>query len=170
MFLIVARPLETRVFAEATAGTGMGRALQNEGGMNVQRICFLGTRTANFDATAALFRDVLGLDNTHAEPGWAVFKLPSGRGDLVEVFGQGFDNASLFPAEVTEGIVVAFAVDDILGAREELVAAGVELVGDLVWAHELFDSPEMEGYGWLFFRGPDGNIYVMQQDRRPVAT
>jgi catechol 2,3-dioxygenase-like lactoylglutathione lyase family enzyme len=147
----------------------MGRALQNEGGMNVQRICFLGTRTGNFDATATLFRDVLGLPTRHAEPGWEVFQLPSGRGDLVEVFGPENANASLFPAEMTEGIVVAFAVDDILGAREELVAAGIELVGDIVWANELFDSPEMAGYGWFFFRGPDGNIYVMQQDSRPVA-
>jgi len=46
--------------------------------VNVQRICFLGIRTADFDVTAAFFRDVLGLDNAHAEPGWAVFQLPSG--------------------------------------------------------------------------------------------
>ena len=138
--------------------------------MNVQRICFLGTRTGNFDATAAMFRDVLGLRDAHAEPGWAVFQLPSGRSDFVEVFGAEHDNASLFPAEVTEGIVVAFAVDDIRGARAELVAAGIELVGDLVWASELFDNPGVEGFGWFFFRGPDGNIYVMQQDSRPVAS
>jgi catechol 2,3-dioxygenase-like lactoylglutathione lyase family enzyme len=137
--------------------------------MKVHRICFLGTRTANFDATAALFRDVLGLPTRHAEPGWEVFQLPSGRGDLVEVFGPEFEEASLFPAEVTEGIVVAFAVDDIVGAREELAAAGVELVGDPVWAGELFGDASLAGYGWFFFRGPDGNIYVMQQDSRPAA-
>jgi hypothetical protein len=28
----------------------------------------------------------------------------------------------------------------------------------------------MEGFGWFFFRGPDGNVYVMQQDSRTVAT
>ncbi len=55
--------------------------------MNVDRICFLGTRTANFDATAAFFRDVLGLDTAHAEPGWSIFQLPSGNGDYVEVYG-----------------------------------------------------------------------------------
>ena len=138
--------------------------------MNVQRICFLGTRTGNFDATATLFRDVLGLHNTHDEPGWSVFQLPSGRSDYVEVFGPENESASLFPAEVNEGIVVAFAVDDIVGARDELAAAEVELVGELVWANDLFDDPRMEGFGWFFFRGPDGNIYVMQQDSRPVAT
>ncbi len=138
--------------------------------MNVQRICFLGTRTGNFDATSAFFRDVLGLQNVHAEAGWSIFQLPSGRSDFVEVYGPKHENASVFPAEVSEGVVVAFAVDDIVGAREELAAAKVELIGELVWANELFENPTMEGFGWFFFRGPDGNVYVMQQDSRPDAT
>ena len=41
--------------------------------MNVRRIGFLGTRTSNFEATGALFRDVLGLPNVHAEAGWSIF-------------------------------------------------------------------------------------------------
>ena len=135
--------------------------------MKVKRICFLGTRTRNFDATSRFFRDVLGLGVGHAQPGWSVFQLPSGRGDFVEVFGPEHDNASLFPAEVLEGIVVAFAVDNIVDARVELAAAEeVELIGDLVWASELFDDTRMEGFGWFFFRGPDRNVYVMQQDSR----
>ena len=138
--------------------------------MNVQRICFLGTRTANFEATSALFRDVLRLPNVHTEAGWSIFRLPSGRSDFVEVFGPEHENASVFPAEVSEGIVVAFAVDDIAAAREELAAAKVELIGGLVWANELFHDPKMEGFGWFFFRGPDENVYVMQQDSRPDTT
>jgi catechol 2,3-dioxygenase-like lactoylglutathione lyase family enzyme len=137
--------------------------------MNVQRICFVGTRTGNFEATSALFRDVLGLHNVHTEAGWSIFQLPSGRSDFVEVFGPEHENASLFPAEVSEGIAVAFAVDDIATAREELAAAKVDLIGGLVWANELFDDPKMEGFGWFFFRGPDENVYVMQQDSRPDA-
>jgi hypothetical protein len=27
----------------------------------------------------------------------------------------------------------------------------------------------MAGFGWFFFRGPDGNVYVIQQDSRPDA-
>jgi catechol 2,3-dioxygenase-like lactoylglutathione lyase family enzyme len=136
----------------------------------VKRICFLGTRTRSFDATSALFRDVLGLRNVHTEADWSIFQLPSGRSDFVEVFGPEHQNASVFPAEVSDGIVVAFAVDDIAGAREELAAAKVELVGELVWASELFDDPSMEGFGWFFFRGPDENVYAMQQDSRPAAS
>jgi catechol 2,3-dioxygenase-like lactoylglutathione lyase family enzyme len=138
--------------------------------VNVQRICFLGTRTPNFDATSLFFRDVLGLRSQHTEPGWSVFGLPSGRSDFVEVFGPEHQDARVFPAEVTEGIVVAFAVDDIAGAREELVAANVDLIGELVWANELFDDPGMVGFGWFFFRGPDHNVYVIQQDNRVDST
>ena len=61
-------------------------------------------------------------------------------------------------------------MDDLIGAREELAAADVELIGDVVWAADLFDNTEMDGYGWFFFRAPDGNIYVMQQDTRSAAT
>ena len=90
--------------------------------MKVKRICFLGTRTRNFDASSRFF-EMRWTGRGHAEPGWSVFQLPSGRGDFVEVFGPEQDNASLFPAEVREGIVVAFAVDDIVDARTELAAA-----------------------------------------------
>ncbi len=141
-------------------------ALLYDVSMNVKRICFLGTRTGNFDATVSLFRDVLGLQGVHSEAAWSIFQLPSGRGDFVEVFGSEHANSKVFPVEVSEGTVVAFAVDDIVGAREELAAAGVELIGDLVWAAELFDDPSIEGHGWFFFRGPDRNVYVMQQDSR----
>jgi catechol 2,3-dioxygenase-like lactoylglutathione lyase family enzyme len=146
------------------------RVLQYEESMNVKRICFLGTRTGNFDATVSLFGDVLGLHGVHSEAGWSIFQLPSGRGDFVEVFGPAHANSRVFPAEVSEGTVVAFAVDDIVVAREELAAAEVELIGDLVWADELFDNPSMEGLGWFCFRGPDENVYVMQQDGRPHST
>ena len=32
-----------------------------------------------------------------------------------------------------------------------------------------FDDPNMAGFGWFFFRGPDGNVYVIQQDSRRDA-
>jgi len=144
--------------------------LQYVENMNVKRICFLGTRTGNFDATVSLFRDVLGLQGVHSEADWSIFQLPSGRGDFVEVFGSEHANSRIFPAEVSEGTVVAFAVDDIVDAREELAASGVELIGELVWADELFDDPSLKGFGWFFFRGPDRNVYVMQQDGRPDST
>ena len=133
--------------------------------MNVKRICFLGTRTRNFEATSALFRDVLGLRGVHTGADWSIFQLPSARGDFLEVYGP--ENAIVVPADVGEGVVVAFAVDDIATAREELAAAKVELIGELVWANELFADPGMEGVRLVLLSRPDENVYVMQADSRP---
>jgi hypothetical protein len=33
-----------------------------------------------------------------------------------------------------------------------------------VWAEELFKNPQHAGYGWCFFKMPDGNVYALQQD------
>jgi hypothetical protein len=136
--------------------------------MNVQRICFRhqnGELRRDFDLVSRRARTP-----QRARRGRLV-DIPTavGRSDFVEVFGPEYENASVFPAEVSEGVVVAFAVDDIVGARDELAAARVEMIGELVWANELFDDPNMEGFGWFFFRGPDGNAYVIQQDSRPDA-
>jgi hypothetical protein len=48
---------------------------------------------------------------------------------------------------VHDGIIVAFAVDDLADARAELAAAKVELIGDPVWASELCADASMEGFG-----------------------
>jgi hypothetical protein len=164
-------PDYTRVgeFGKVTLRTAAVEPCSSPGEMNVQRICFLGTRTSNFDATAAFFGGVLGLDSVRSVPGWSIFQLPSARGDYVEVFGPEHRNASVFPTEIEDGILVAFAFDDIVEAREELAAADVELIGDLVWAAELTGNPEMEGYGWFFLHGSDDNIVPLDRGRALAA-
>jgi hypothetical protein len=132
--------------------------------MKVLRVSFVGTRSQRFDATLAMFRDVLGLDVAFSSPDWAGFTLPSGPRDLVEIFGPGMTDERVAPAAFETGVLIAFAVDDILGAREELAAAKVELVGDIVWARDITGGAQSNRWGWFFFRAPDGNIYVIQQD------
>ncbi len=136
--------------------------------MRIRRLSFVGVKTERFDAMAAFVRDVLGLKPGHKDDGWAVFQLESGDRDLLEVYRPGRYDERLLPATAA-GPTVAFAVDDLLAARDELVAAGIEIVGDTVWAAEAFDDPGYEGFGWLFFRAPDGNIYALQQDHAPSA-
>jgi len=126
--------------------------------MRVRRIAFAGTRTERFDAMTAFAADVLGLARVYREDGWAVFQLESGDRDFFEVYRPGGYDERLMPATAT-GSTVAFAVDDLVAARAELIAAGVEIVADVLWAAEAFD--------WLFFRAPDGNVYVLQQDHAP---
>ena len=136
--------------------------------MRINRVSFLGVRTDEFVAMTAFVRDVLGLQAGHRDDGWAVFELGSGDRDLVEVYRPGRYDERLLPAAVT-GPTVAFAVDDLLAARAELLAADIEIVADIVWAAEAFEDPRLNGWGWLFFRAPDGNVYALQQDHGPTA-
>ena len=132
--------------------------------MKVLRVSFVGTRTTDFEATIGMFRDVLGLEQAFVNPGWAGFHVPSGERDLLEVFGRPDVDHRVVPEEFRSGVLVAFAVDDVATARGELAAAGIELIGDLVWATDLTGDAANRGWGWCFFRGPDGNVYVLQQD------
>lgn len=132
--------------------------------MRVTHVCFVGTRTVRFDETVRLFRDVLGMTTAFENPGWSGFKLSTGNRDFVEVFSTADRDERLFPHEAGSGPLVAFAVDDLPSARDELIAAGVELLGDIVWADALSEDPASAGFGWCFFKGPDGHVYVLQQD------
>jgi len=134
--------------------------------VRITRVSFLGVRTDEFVAMTAFVRDVLGLQPGHRDDGWAVFQLGSGDRDLVEVYRPSGYDERLLPALATRP-TVAFAVDDLLAARAELFAADVEIVADIVWAAEAFDDPRLDGWGWLFFRAPDGNVYGLQQDNEP---
>jgi hypothetical protein len=138
--------------------------------VRIRRLSFVGVKTESFDAMSVFVRDVLRLKAGYADNAWAVFHLESGDRDLVEVYRPGRYDERLLPAAAS-GPTVAFAVDDLLAARDELEAAGVEIVADVVWAAEAFDDPRLHGWGWLFFRAPDGNVYALQQDHAPsVAT
>jgi catechol 2,3-dioxygenase-like lactoylglutathione lyase family enzyme len=136
--------------------------------MHIRRLSFMGVQTESFDAMAVFVRDVLGLRAGHRDDSWAVFELESGDRDLVEVYRPGRYDERLLPAAAT-GPTVAFAVDDLLAARAELVAAKIEIVADIVWAAEAFHDPRLDGWGWLFFRAPDGNVYALQQDHGLTA-
>jgi catechol 2,3-dioxygenase-like lactoylglutathione lyase family enzyme len=132
--------------------------------MRIRRISFLGVRTEHVDEMTAFVRDVLGLTPAFANPGWTGFRLGSGARDLFEIYGPSFRDERLFPS-ASGGPVAAFDVDDLVVARAELEAADSEIIGDIVWAAEVSGNPEQAGWGWLFFRAPDGNVYVLQQDQ-----
>ena len=136
--------------------------------MRISRISFVGAKTQRFDAMTAFTRDVLGLRPGHRDDGWAVFQLGSGERDLFEVYRPGGYDERLLPA-VADGVTIAFGVDDLVEARAELVAAGVEIVADAIWAAQAFDDPKLDGWGWLFFRAPDGRIYALQQTQAAPA-
>lgn len=112
--------------------------------MKVEGIAFVGTRTDRFDEMRKLYHDTMGLEMTYEGPGICIWKLPDG--GLVEIFSEDEPDHLFF----TTGPVAGFTVDDVTRARAELEEAGVEFLGPM---------ERVEGRGWSFFRGPDGNVY-----------
>ena len=117
--------------------------------MEVRRLCWLGIRTEAYEPMIALLRDVFGMRVEFEEEASTELSLPSG--DRVQVFGPG-DRYYDFLGKHARGPVALFEVDDARAAREELVAAGVEIVGDLERDAE---------WEWVSFRAPDGNLYEL---------
>jgi len=57
---------------------------------------------------------------------------------------------------------IAFA-----GTRTERFDAMTAFAADVLGLADAFEDPRLEGFGWLCFRAPDGNVYVLQQDHAP---
>jgi catechol 2,3-dioxygenase-like lactoylglutathione lyase family enzyme len=107
-------------------------------------VVWVGTRTDRFAETVAFFRDVLGVPLELLEPDFGFSRMPDS--SQFEVFGPSNTEHRHF----TTGPVPEFLVDDMAAALDELMAAGVEILG----------KPVVHGtQGWLHFRAPDGNVY-----------
>ena len=112
--------------------------------MRVLGVVWVGTRTDRFAETVAFFRDVLGVPLELLEPDFGFSRMPDS--SQFEVFGPSNTEHRHF----TTGPVPEFLVDDMAAALDELMAAGVEILG----------KPVVHGtQGWLHFRAPDGNVY-----------
>jgi predicted enzyme related to lactoylglutathione lyase len=117
--------------------------------VEVRRLCWLGTQAEDAERVVSFFRDVLGLRLVHQDPSFAMLQLPSGEHDYLEVFAAGSRSSPMScPA-------VGFLVDDVEGARRELIESGVELIG------EITEAPQVAGYRWQNFRAPDHHIYCV---------
>jgi predicted enzyme related to lactoylglutathione lyase len=117
--------------------------------MKVKALSWMGVKTSQFDDMVHLYRDVLQLHLELEQPDFAVFRLPNG--DTLELFGPAGPNAHL-----AQGIVVCgFRVDDIEQARQDLIEAGIELIGPLQG-----DG----GTSWQHFRGPGGSVFELNAE------
>ena len=116
--------------------------------MRVLSLVWVGTRTTEYTATVAFFRDVLGLGVHASETDFAVLDVPDGA--TVEVFGTG----SRYNQHLTHP-VAGFLVADLESAVEELQAAGAEIV---------LPVQRGEPRSWVHFRAPDGFVYELAED------
>ena len=120
--------------------------------MHVRGLSWVGVGTDDFERTLAFFTDVLGLRTAVADAK-GVALLHAGEGQVVEIFGPGTRGRTL-----TSPPVIAFEVDDVQAAKAELLAKGVELIGDIgAW----------NGFEWLYFRGPDGHVFSVKKTPPP---
>lgn len=113
------------------------------------------TSTTNFEQTVGFFRDVLGLaitaegipvtDTQFAR--YAQITLPIG--GVLEIVEPAAEVRQLYTAPI-----VSFTVDDVGQARRELEERQV------VFVAPIFRTKD--GWGWTYFRAPDGNIYQLQ--------
>jgi catechol 2,3-dioxygenase-like lactoylglutathione lyase family enzyme len=117
--------------------------------MRVLSLMWVGTRTDEYAATLAFFRDVLGLGVHALETDFAVLELPDGA--TVEVFGP----TSAHNRHLTHP-VAGFQVADLEEAVAELRAAGVEIV---------LEPQFGDTRAWVHFRAPDGFVYELVEDR-----
>ena len=112
--------------------------------MEVKGIAWLGIRTAHFEQTVALFRDVMNLEVIREEHEVVGLRFPDGT--EMEVWRPEDEFHGFFGA----GPVVGFLVDDVGASRTRMEAAGVEFIGPV---------QRSGSAAWSHFRGPDGNVY-----------
>lgn len=114
--------------------------------MSVHGLVWLGVRTDRPAETAALYRDLLGLEPFLEDATSTRFRL--GNGTEVHVYGPDDDDHRFFGSAP----VVGLEVDDVATARARMEAAGIEFMTEV----------ERAGVSaWCHFRGPDGNVYEL---------
>ena len=128
--------------------------------MRVHRLGWLTTYTHHYQETRRFFAEVLGLPIEVDEPTFAQMAMQDADHDYIEVLSVE-DPDSAFEAEYhRSGYVAGFVVDDVVAARAELVAVGVEILAEIHW------STRRPGYGWFHFRAPDGRVYGLMEGSR----
>jgi predicted enzyme related to lactoylglutathione lyase len=116
---------------------------------------WIGTSTTNFDETVAFFSNVMGLSVTESGvpvidtqfTRYAQITMPNGV--VLEVLEPGAAVRQLYKAPI-----VSITVDDLAQARREIEERKIEFLTPI------FDTKT--GWGWTYFRAPDGNIYQIQ--------
>ena len=110
-----------------------------------------------FAAMKTLATETFGLSPMMEMPGVSVFAMPNGT--LLELYTP----QALPPFGYNEGgIAFGFRVDDVEAASRAVEAAGCELLGQITRVQEM-------GYAYRHFRGPDGRIYGLNEQKTPAA-
>ena len=127
--------------------------------MKIHGISWAGAPTETFASTLDFFENVLGLHLARRmeKIDFAMFRLPSGQ--VFEIFGPKSKEHNFMKTPA-----IAFAVEDIEEAREELEGKGIHFVT------EIETTPSGKN-AWTYFVGPDGFLYELWQKEqvKPAA-
>ncbi len=106
----------------------------------------------SFAASKKLYTETFGLTPIMEMDGVAVFQMPNG--SLLELYLP----TTVPPYGYNGSLAFGFRVDDIEQASAEIEAAGGELLGEITRVEEM-------GYAYRHFRGPDGRVYGLNEQR-----
>ncbi len=111
--------------------------------------CWVGVVAEDLDAQRRFYRDVLGLAELAAGPGWVQFDFgETGVLELVQRSGE--------PQYDQARYQVGYAVADIESARGQLVSRGVHQVTEI-------EGDAQAGGRWCYFRDAEGNIFEIKE-------
>jgi catechol 2,3-dioxygenase-like lactoylglutathione lyase family enzyme len=116
---------------------------------------WLGLVVDDLERQRRFYGEVLGLDEVDAAEDWVQFDL--GGPNIFEILRRAAD-----PQYDRPRFQPGFAVDDVHGARERLIALGAEPITDLE------GGPESGG-AWCYFRDPEGNVFEVSQRIEPPS-
>ncbi len=117
--------------------------------MRVLGISWAGVVAEDFTDAVRFFNERMGLPIAYRSPDHDVVHFRFPNDDLFELFGPNTPHADL-----AREITIAFEVDNIEAARQEMGQAGVKFVTDIdTWEDE----------AWCYFAGPDDRLYELKQ-------
>ena len=120
--------------------------------MKVKGLSWVGVGTDDYDRTLRFFTEVLGLEVAASGDRQAILHVGED-GQQLEIFGRAGPGK-----ELNSPPTVAFEVDDVPAARAELIAAGIETIGEI---------GRWNGFEWQYFRSPDGHVFEVKKTPPP---
>ena len=105
-----------------------------------------------FAATKAMLTETFGIAPAVNTEGFVLFNLPNGT--MLELYAP----QAVPDYGYNDAIAFGFRVDDIEAASAAVEAAGCELLGRITRVEDL-------GYAFRHFRGPDGRVYGLNEQK-----
>jgi catechol 2,3-dioxygenase-like lactoylglutathione lyase family enzyme len=108
---------------------------------------WIGVVVDDLDGQRRFWGELLGLPEAAADSGYVQFDM--GHGRVFELLQR--SDLSQYDRPRFQ---VGFAVEDIQGAREQLLRLGADPISEIV---------EGGGSSWAYFRDPEGNVFEITQ-------